>query len=82
MAGGRHVLRLGHPPNQVDILNFLGSQEAELDFDNALANATVHSLSGVDAHFLSKKDLIAAKKAAGRPQDLADVAALEAAPDA
>jgi hypothetical protein len=37
---------------------------------------------GLKASFISAPDLIAAKLAAGRPQDLADLAAIRAAIDA
>src|SRR5260370_30709350 len=43
--------------------------------------AAIDAQSGLTASFISREDLIAAKLAAGRPQDLAAVAALRQAPD-
>jgi hypothetical protein len=59
----------------VDIL----PEIAGVDFDRAWqrrVEAIIDPQSGLSAFFISKEDLIAAKLAAGRPQDLADVAAL------
>jgi hypothetical protein len=40
---------------------------------------TVDPDSGLTAFFISRDDLIAAKLASGRPQDLADVSAIQKA---
>ena len=53
-----------------------------VDFDAAWERRvveTVDSAAGLKATFISRDDLIAAKLAAGRPQDLADVAAMQKA---
>ena len=76
LVTGRNMLRLGAPPNQVDILNFLGAIDAEMDFESVAARATTAEIAGEEVLVLSKADLIAAKRASGRPQDLADIAAL------
>lgn len=56
------------PNEQVDII---------INYDLSKASTkTFHTASG-DLKVLSKKDLIAMKKASGRPQDLEDVKALE-----
>ena len=71
-------LRLGRPPALVDLL----PQIAGVDFDVAWhrrVEATIDLSSFQQANFIGAEDLIAAKSAAGRPQDLEDVAALRRA---
>jgi hypothetical protein len=66
---------MGRAPVIVDILPEIDG----IDFDRAWQNrvqAVIDGQSGLTASFISSEDLIAAKLAAGRPQDLADVAAL------
>lgn len=53
-----------------------------VEFDAAWehrVNAVIDEQTGQTAYFISSDDLIAAKLASGRPQDLADVAAIRAA---
>jgi Nucleotidyl transferase of unknown function (DUF2204) len=67
--------RFGNEPIAVDVLPGIDG----LDFDTAWENRVegiVDSKSGLSAFFVSSADLIAAKIAAGRPQDLADIDAL------
>ncbi len=67
--------RIGTPPLMVDILLAIKG----VDFDTAWERRTeieIDAESGLKAWVISSGDLIAAKLAAGRPQDLADVAAL------
>jgi hypothetical protein len=45
-------------------------------FEDAWIRRVEATLDNVRAPFISKEDLIATKKAAGRPQDLIDVEAL------
>ena len=50
-----------------------------VDFDRAWANrieSVIDLETGLKAFFISGTDLVAAKLAAGRPQDIADVAAI------
>lgn len=77
LNSGRNMLRLGAPPNQVDILNFLGAVGNEMDFETVHSRAVSAVIAGEPVLVLSKFDLIAAKRAAGRPQDLVDIATLE-----
>jgi hypothetical protein len=66
---------MGRPPQAVDILPDING----VDFDEAWSRReriVVDRVSGVKANVISADDLIAAKLASGRPQDLADVAAL------
>jgi len=70
--------RMGREPVGVDILTTI----AGVEFDEAWPRrieAIVDSASGLKASFISRQDLIAAKLAAGRPQDLADVDAIRKA---
>ena len=70
--------RMGRVPVVVDIL----PQIKGVDFDHAWQNrveAVIDPQSGLKASFISRADLIAAKLAAGRPQDIADAAALREA---
>jgi predicted nucleotidyltransferase len=69
----RQMIRIGVPPNQVDILNFAG----EDSFEDVWARRVAGMLAGVPVHFPAKRDLIAMKAAAGRPQDLADIERLK-----
>jgi hypothetical protein len=70
--------RMGREPVAVDILLEIDG----VDFDRAWerrVEGVIDLASSLTAHFISSADLIAAKVAAGRPQDLADVAALRKA---
>ena len=67
--------RMGMPPVMVDILPEISG----IEFDQAWRRrvmATIDSTTGLQVPFISATDLIAAKEAAGRAQDLADVEAL------
>jgi hypothetical protein len=67
--------RMGTPPLMVDILPAIKG----VDFNSAWErrnNIEIDAESGLRASVISSSDLIAAKLAAGRPQDLVDVAAL------
>ena len=69
---------MGHQPVAVDIL----SEIPGVDFDAAWERRVedvIDAATGLKARFISREDLIAAKLAAGRPQDLADVDALRKA---
>jgi hypothetical protein len=73
--------RMGLPPIAVDILPAIKG----ITFDAAWKNrvtVTVDADTGLTAHFISRDDLILAKLAAGRPQDLGDVQALKDATQA
>lgn len=70
--------QMGREPVRVDIL----SEIAGIDFNEAWSRRliqTVDADTGLQAPFISVDDLIAAKLAAGRPQDLADVHAMQKA---
>lgn len=70
--------RMGRAPLAVDILPEIDG----IDFERAWANrleALIDPASGMKAFFISSDDLITNKIAAGRPQDIADVATLRQA---
>lgn len=68
--------RMGKPPAMVDIL----SRIKGVEFAHAWERRVVREIEdGLRVPFISRDDLMVAKLAAGRPEDLADVAALRAA---
>jgi hypothetical protein len=70
--------RMGREPVAVDILPEIDG----VDFDRAWekrVEGVIDPATGLTAYFISGSDLIAAKIASGRPQDIADVAALRKA---
>src|ERR1700686_2686900 len=68
--------RMGTPPVMVDILPSISG----VDFDEAWQRRVEVAIDDdLSAPFISHQDLLGAKIAAGRPQDLADVAALREA---
>lgn len=67
--------RMGAPPVMVDILPRISG----VDFEEAWQRRVEVKIDdSLTAPFISREDLLAAKLAAGRPQDLADAAALGA----
>ena len=67
------VYQLGLPPRRIDIL----TQISGVSFDEAWASSIELSVQGQPTRFLGRQALLQNKRAAGRPKDLADVAALE-----
>jgi hypothetical protein len=70
--------RMGREPVAVDIL----SEIPGVDFDAAWeqrVEGLIDTSTGLKANFISSSDLLNAKLAAGRPQDLADAAAIQKA---
>lgn len=68
------VFRMGIPPVQIDILTSVSGVE----FPEAWQTRVVHDLEGTAVPFIGLDALLRNKRAAGRPQDLADAAALDA----
>jgi hypothetical protein len=60
---------LGVPPCGIDFLTTIPG----LDFESAWSNRVISEENDFPIHYLGKADLICAKQAAGRPQDLADL---------
>lgn len=67
------VYQIGLPPNRIDFLTTIDGVE----FDEAWRERVECVVENVSFQMLSKRHLLANKRATGRPQDLADVARLE-----
>jgi len=70
--------RMGRPPVGVDILTEIPGVDFDVAWKRRVEDV-IDRVSGLKAHFISADDLIAAKLAAGRPQDIADVDAIRKA---
>ena len=70
------VIQLGYPPRRIDLLTGIDG----VDFNDAWDRRIEIDVDGQKIPFISRTDLIANKTAAGRPQNLADVARLEPNP--
>jgi hypothetical protein len=67
-----NVVQFGVPPVRIDIMNSLTG----VSWEKAQADKIRGSYGDTVVFFISKKDLIANKKALGRNKDLADIEAL------
>ena len=67
------VVQLGFPPKRIDLLTSVDG----VDFEGAWERRYEVVIGEATIPFIGVDDLIANKRATGRPQDLADVAALE-----
>jgi hypothetical protein len=68
------VLQLGFPPHRIDVLTGIDG----VSFDDAWQRRVIVDVEDIQLPFISREDLIANKRAAARPQDLADVVRFEA----
>jgi hypothetical protein len=68
------IIQLGRTPSRIDLLTSLTGVTTEEAFDGKVSAI----IDGIPVFVLGKDDLIRNKRAVGRPQDLADFAALEA----
>jgi len=64
--------QIGMPPNRVDIINRIPG----VVFSEAYQRKELVKIAEMEVPFISRQDLISAKLAAGRPQDLVDAGAL------
>lgn len=71
------VVQLGYPPYRIDIITSIDG----VDFDHAWERRMTVDLGGLAMPVIGREELIRNKIAAGRPQDLADVARLTGAPE-
>lgn len=74
-ATGGAGFRMGTPPFRMELLTEISG----VTFEDAWPRREEHDLDGVRCNVIAPDDLVTNKRAAGRPQDLADVAALERA---
>jgi hypothetical protein len=68
------ILQIGVPPGRVDVITSIDGVE----FDDAWPRRLEITLEGLPICILGRADLLRNKRAVARPQDLADVARLEA----
>jgi predicted nucleotidyltransferase len=67
------VIQLGRPPNRIDLLTGITGVTS----DEAFETKVEAILDGIPVFVLSREALLKNKRAVGRPQDLADIDALE-----
>ena len=67
------VFQIGLPPCRIDILTTISG----VSFDEAWPRRGVFAIEGRNLPFIGREDLLANKRAAGRPKDLVDLAFLE-----
>jgi predicted nucleotidyltransferase len=67
------IVYLGSPPMRVDLLTAIDG----VDADALFARAVRAEIDGLEIYVISLDDLIANKRAVGRPRDLDDAAFLE-----
>jgi len=70
-----YFYQMGRPPLRVDIMMSIPGVE----FEEAWKNREIVELDGRKIPFISRSDLIRAKKASGRPQDKIDIDKLKEA---
>ncbi|HET6628683.1 MAG TPA: DUF6036 family nucleotidyltransferase [Woeseiaceae bacterium] len=71
-----NFFRMGTPPVMVDIMPRISGVDFAAAWDRRVSSEVD---DGLVVEIISREDLLAAKLSAGRPVDLADVAALQAA---
>jgi hypothetical protein len=67
------IIQLGYPPNRIDILTTLKI----LKFEDCYKQRVEIEIQGLKINFIDLENLKQNKRAAGRPQDLADAENLE-----
>lgn len=72
-ASGGSGFRMGTPPFRIELLTEISG----VSFADAWTRKETHDLEGTRCYVIARQDLLANKRAAGRPQDLADVDILE-----
>lgn len=70
------MYQIGLPPRRIDVL----TEVSGLTFDEAWASRVAVDMDGRTVHFIGRDAFLKNKEAAGRPQDIADVARLRRIP--
>jgi hypothetical protein len=70
---GKTVLRMGVPPNRLEIL----SKIAGVEFDDCYARRRMMAIDDLQVSVIDYEDLLKNKRSTGRDSDQADVARLE-----
>ncbi len=68
-----YVVEIGREPKKIQVLTGIDG----VSFDDAWKNRVEVSINGMPLKFLGKEDLIANKRASGRPKDKIDLLELE-----
>ena len=71
-ASERYGYRIGRKPILIEILTTIDG----VTFDEATAGAVIATVGDIEVPVIGRESLIANKRAAGRPKDLADLEAL------
>lgn len=69
----RMVVQLGYPPNRIDLIN----SPDGVNFEECYARRVEFDLDGLVFPIIDLENFKQNKRASGRPQDLADLAAIE-----
>ncbi len=70
------IVRIGVPPLRLEVMNEISG----VAFEKCFAQRVEEVIDGVRINFIDREMLLANKRAAGRPKDVADVDALTRAP--
>jgi hypothetical protein len=63
------MIRMGVPPNKLEIINFIDG----INFDDCFKNRVRVKIDGLELNLIGLADLRQNKKASGRNKDLADL---------
>jgi len=66
------IIQLGYPPYRIDILTSIEGVE----FDDAWTRRVIVAVDDLEIPIIGLEDLLTNKRAAGKPQDIADIARL------
>ena len=67
------IIQLGYPPSRIDVISTLEG----VDFESCYASRVKVVIDGTPVNFIDLENLKRNKRAAGRPQDLADLEHLQ-----